>query len=99
MERQLAGIDRGRDRELADGADRDGVAVGRLALHVFDGEPSAGAGAVLDDHRLAENLGKLRPDDARQKISAAAGGKAENEVDRLVRIAGRRIGLRRGRTL
>ena len=65
MERQLVGIDRGRDRKLADRADRDGVAVGRLALHVLDREPSAGAGAVLDHHRLAEDVGKLRPDDAR----------------------------------
>ena len=93
MDGQRNGIDRGRDRQLTNGADRDGVAVGRLALHVFDGKPSAGAGAVLDDDRLAENLGKLRPDDARQQIGAAARGKAEHEVDRLVRIAGGRIGL------
>ena len=33
MNRQLAGIDRGRDRKLADCADRYGMAVGRLALN------------------------------------------------------------------
>jgi hypothetical protein len=42
---------------------------------------AAGAAAVLDDHRLAERLAKLRIDHARRNIGSAAGGKADDQRD------------------
>src|SRR6266480_1589871 len=45
--------------------------------------PSAGAGLVLDDYRLADGLGHLGGDDAREHIGCPAGWERRNDADRL----------------
>ena len=85
MKRQLR-IDRRCDRQLAGRTYNQGVAIGRLPLRIFHRQPPAGAGLVLDHHRLADILRELLPDDARQQVVAAAGGKADDHTDRPCRI-------------
>ena len=52
------------------GAER--IAVGCCFRHHVDGEYAVGAGAVIDDERLAETLGEFDGSDARDQISDAA---------------------------
>jgi hypothetical protein len=96
MERQIR-IDRVRDRELADGAERERIAIRRLALHELGRDAPARTGAVLDHHRLAEQFRKLGRIDAGDGVRAPAGSKPDDEPDRLVRKARGRIGLRQRR--
>ena len=90
-------IGRGRDRHHAARADEQRVAVVRLVHHVFGGDPSAGAGLVLVDDRLAEDFGQLVADEAGEDVVAAAGRERDDDADRLVGIIGRCVLRRRGR--
>ena len=81
-------IDRVRDRD-----DQDGVAVGRRVRRKLGADDAAGAGAVVDDHLLAEPLAHLRGDGAADDVVAAAGRERDDQPDRPVGI----IRLRRGR--
>jgi len=47
----------------------------------------AGAGLVLDHHRLAERLGELRLNQARDDIGRRARAERDDEVDRLLAAA------------
>src|SRR5262249_24805889 len=59
-------------------------------LHDYLGSDiGAGARPILDDERLAEALGELLADQARDNVSSAAGGITDNDAHRP-----RRIGLR-----
>ena len=62
------------------------VAVGRGLGDEFGADRAAGAGLVLDDHRLAVLGDELLADDARDRIDDAAGGEGHDDVDRLARI-------------
>jgi hypothetical protein len=67
--------------------------------HVVGADIAAGAGAVLDNHRLAEPLLQPFGHDAGHRIDAAAGRNVNDDFDRPVRIVGRgivRAGHRRG---
>ena len=89
------GKDRRRDRHLPDRTDDQRITVGRLARDIFDRKSSAGAGLVLDDHRLPDIFRQLLSDESREQVVAAAGAEADDDADRLARIAG--IALRESR--
>ena len=55
--------------------DEDGVAVGCRVGRQLGADHAAGAGAVVDDHLLAELLAKLVADHAADHVVAAAGRK------------------------
>jgi len=74
-----------RVREVA--GEQDGVAVGCGARDVLRGDVGAGAGLVVNHHRLADFPGQLVGDDAREKITAAPGRKSDHEPQRPVRVA------------
>jgi hypothetical protein len=59
----------------------------------FGADGAAGAGLVLDDHRLPPRFGEALPDDAAEDVGAAAGRERDDQVDRLVGV-----GLRRCRS-
>ena len=77
------------DRERGAGRQQDGVAVGRGARDGVGRDAAAGAGAVLDHHRLLEDFLHLLGEDARHHVARAAGRKAEDQRDRLGRELGR----------
>ena len=68
------------------------LAVGRQLRQLRRRERAVGAGPVLDDHRLVPGLLQLLADVARDDVGGAAGRKADQDLDRAVRVA-----LRRGR--
>ena len=84
VERQAV-VERGRDRRAV-GVLQDGVAVGRRFRDRVGGERAAGAGAVLDDHRLAELVGELAAEQPRQHVDRAAGRERHDQPDRAVGI-------------
>ncbi len=88
------GIDRGRDRHLAARGHHDRVSVGGLVLDVLDRESAAGTRLVLDDHGLSDVLRQLLPDQAREKIVAAAGRETDDQADRPVGKVRRGVALR-----
>jgi hypothetical protein len=65
------------------------VAVGRGAAHRFAADAAAGAGAVVDDHRLAQRLRQFLGDDAAEHVGEAPGGPRHDDLDRLARVVGR----------
>ena len=71
------------------------VAVGLGGGDIGGAERAAGAGSVLDDHRLAPALLQLVGDDARREIGPAARRRRDDDAHRVVRVAGGRVlGLR-----
>ena len=74
------------------------VAVGRLGRDILDREPRAAARLVLDHHRLAESLGELLADHARNHVGAAAGGIADDDPDELAGIVRSAVLGPRGRS-
>ena len=79
--------DRGPDHHGAAGADHQRVAVGRLALHKRRRDRAAGTRLVLDDGRLAQRPGQLLREQPGDDVVASAGRKADDDAERLVRIA------------
>ena len=69
------------------------VAVRRGVRRQLGADHAAGAGAVVDDHLLAELVAHLLRDDAADHVVAAAGRERNDQPDRPVGI----IRLRRGR--
>jgi hypothetical protein len=63
---------------------------GGLVLDELDRDPAAGAGLVLDDHRLADIVGELLADQPREQVVAAAGREPHDHPDRPGRIVGLR---------
>src|SRR5438309_5597153 len=61
----------------------DGVAVGRRLGDRIGADDAARAGLVLDEYRLADGLGHLGGDDAREHIGCPAGWERRNDADRL----------------
>ena len=80
----------GTDATSATGA----KAVGRAPRGELRADVAAGAGAIVDHHRLTEELRQPGRERTREDVIAAAGRKRHDEADRLVRIL---LGLRRGR--
>ena len=68
------------------GRDQHRVAVGRSAGHGLRAEHAAGAGLVVDHHRLLGLLGDRRAERARQLVGGAAGGERHDEGQRPRRI-------------
>jgi hypothetical protein len=91
--RELA-VERHVDRHRG-GVDQQRVAVGRGLRDQLVGDVGAGPRSVLDDHRLAEELGELRREQPRVDVDAAAGRETDDEPDRLERIGLRKAAPRR----
>ncbi len=87
-----AGVRRRRDHVGAGGAHGERVAVGRGAGRDLGADRAAGAAAVVDDHLLAEALGELLPDQARDDVGRAARRERDDQADRLGRIGALRNG-------
>src|SRR6185295_7634321 len=62
--------------------DQQSVAVGRRLGDEVGGEAAAGAGAVLDDDRLAERAADRLAQRARDVVGGAAGSEADDQADR-----------------
>ena len=71
--------------DLAGGHDAERVAVGRGVRDHFIADDAAGAGLVLNHHRLAEFALHRVSQDAADDVGAAARTKGNNETDRLLR--------------
>ena len=79
----------------ADAVGRDRVQQQRVAVRVRFGDlrgggRAAGAGAIADDDRLSERVGKLGADEPGDEIGGAAGRHRDDELNRAVRIVGLR---------
>jgi hypothetical protein len=80
------------DGQRPRGPEQQHVAIGRRAGHRFGAQVAAGAGLVLDDHRLAQL--DRRGQRACHRVGGAARGKGHDHHDRLGREI---VGLRHGR--
>ena len=69
------------------GRDHDGVAVRARLRDGVEADIAAAAAAVLDHEGLAETLLQAAPEQARQDVEAAAGGRGRDDPDRLRRPA------------
>jgi hypothetical protein len=78
--------DRGVDRDRADVPEEDRVAVGRGLGGRVHGDVARCAGTILDDDRLAEDLGEPRADDPRNDVRRATGGEGNDHPDRTIRV-------------
>jgi hypothetical protein len=86
-------------REGADVAGGEGVAVRPGAQHLLHRDVAAGAGAVVDHHRLAERRLQRVLQHARGEVGLPAGREADDQVDRPLRPgAGAATGLGAGET-
>ena len=74
------------DRDGADVAEEDGVAVGRGLRRRVQADVARGAGAVLDHDLLAEQLGQARLQDAADEVRRAAGRERHDHAHRLVGV-------------
>ena len=75
----------------ADAVGRDRIQQQRVAVGVRLGDlrgggRAAGAAAIVDDDRLPQRVGKLRPDEPGNDIGRAAGRNGDDELDRAVRV-------------
>ena len=61
-------------------------AIGRRARQRLQADDAAGAGLVVDDHRVAQRLGQRRLRGARDRVDARAGGVGQDEAQRLVAL-------------
>src|SRR3954466_14604848 len=62
--------------------EREGVTVGRRLEASLDADGPAGAGLVLDHHRLAERRREAPGNESRDEIVAAAGWKGNDQLHR-----------------
>ena len=83
--RQLA-IDVGQDRVRAGRVEQQRVAVRRRLRDELRADAAAGAGAVLDDERLAELRAHAVGENPRDAVDAAAGRERNDDAHRLDRI-------------
>src|SRR3984957_2770272 len=84
VERHL-GEERVVHRVHAHRVEQERVAVGRGARDGCGADVAGGAGAVLDQDRLAERLIEMSADDARQDVGRAAGRERDDEGERAIR--------------
>ncbi len=77
-------------------ADQQRIAVGRRARHELGADAAAGAGAVVDHHRLSERLADLIADDAADNVGIAAGRERHDQPDRPVGKSGEGIAWQQG---
>ena len=75
------------DRELRQRCQQERIAVGRCLGDAIAGNVGAGAGNVLDHHRLAPRLRELVSDHPRNEIGGPGRRETHDDPDRLVRIA------------
>ena len=68
------------------------VAVGRRLGHGVGADDAAGAGAIVDDYRLAEHFRELRRDRARDDVGDAARRRRHDHADRFGRVILRHCG-------
>jgi hypothetical protein len=80
-------IQRGRHRERSLAAHHQRVSVGSGLRDRLGGDHAARAGAVLHHHGLAQTFGQFLRQDAGGDVGAAAGGKADKNLDGPVGIA------------
>ena len=80
------------DRERTDRPHAERIAVGLGLGGEVETDGQRAAGAVVDHDLLADLLGQLGTQDARDGVGRAAGGLRNDEPDRLVRILRRRAG-------
>jgi hypothetical protein len=78
------------DDDLRVRAEQQCVAIGRRFGYGLHGDVAVGPGTVLDDHRLAERLAKLRREQPRDGIGCSAGRIGHEEPDRPCGVLGRR---------
>ena len=71
---------------------QDGVAIRRRMGRKLGADDAAGAGAIINDHLLAEPIAHLLRDGAADDVVAAAGRERDDQPDRAIGI----ILLRRG---
>ena len=83
-----------RDRPTADGRDDEGVAVSRRTRGDFHADRCVGAGAVVEDHRLAETRGQAFVNHAPLDVGGTARREGHNEAER---FGGPGLGHCRGR--
>ena len=83
-------VDVGIDRHRRDRREQQGLAVRRGGFHRLHADAALGAGAVLDDDGLVEGDAQVLGDQPRQGIARAAGGKREDDADRLAADLGAR---------
>src|SRR5258706_264920 len=88
--RQVLRVQRHRADHRPDVSHNQVVAVGRRFGDDVGGNGAAGAGAAVDDHRLAPAFGELQGEVARQVIGGAARALAE-DADRPRRVARGRV--------
>ena len=78
---------KGRCRGLADVPDGDRVAIGRGLRDARHADRATGAADIFDDHGLTERAAHRFSDQARDRISRAAGCRRDDERDRPCRKA------------
>ena len=72
--------------DRADVAHDHRVAVRRRFHRKFGGDVAVAAGAVVDEHLLAETFAEFLREHATDRVGAATGGVRDDEADRLLRI-------------
>jgi hypothetical protein len=90
------GIGRRGDADRTHLAQQQGVAIRRALGHGLRADLAAGAGAVVDHHRLPEQLAELEADGAGDDIRSGAGREADDQAHLAVGV-GARLGERRQR--
>jgi hypothetical protein len=96
-------LDERRNRDGADAADAEGVAVGRGIGDGLRADNATGAGAVVDDDRLAQRRFDVTRGQPRDEVGVAAGGIRHDEGDgparpRVLRVRNARGERHRQRT-
>ena len=69
---------------------RIGVAVRLGARGIAHADVAAGAALVLDEHRRAQHLLHLRRQDARDDVGRPARRVGDDDLDRAIRVGGKR---------
>ena len=85
VERQRA-VERSADRQRVDGQQHR-VAIRRRFGDRVGTKSAAGAGAMLDQHRLSDPFGQLVAEDTRHRVDTAARRERHNDADGSRRIA------------
>src|SRR5690348_10126895 len=84
------------DRECADAAEIEGVAVRWRSDREIRADHAAAARPIIDDDVLAPRFSQLLADDAREDVRGAACRKRENQLEWLRRVGRLLSGCRHG---
>ena len=85
IERQFVAVERGVDRQIAQRAHEQRVAVGRGFGREFGADHTLRTGAVVDHYLSAQRFAELGRNHARHDVGAAAGREGDDDADRLGR--------------